>query len=1317
MQLTTGDTQTLGGNASAKNTPSQNTPSNIHGVFVIESKPPHHFLEGDARFKKLTGYTNEEDFGTEFSSMIHEQDYMRFKHGIIDQLSLSNHTHHRFRLRCKDGSYLSVRVQGDYFQLKDGREILRYAITDSIPIDDIALENLRAKSDLEVFARTIHTGLSKHLCDHQLSLLWANDYFYQLGGYSKEDWETIHGNNTLNIIYQKDLAGIISKIADITETNTVEMDFRIICQDKALKWIHASAGFSGEIHDNFRVINVILSDITPLMTAEHNARIATKQYMILSDISEEIAYEYSFSTDTLTLSKRYERHFDFPQVIEHPGEVLTDTAYVSDDTREVFLRILNDALQGVSDGNGEFRLKERDGKYAWYYTSFSCITDDNGHVVKFVGLLKNVDAQKENQEILIKKSQLDNATGLYNKGTIEHLIQKSLSYLIDSRQDALMLIDIDDFKQINDTFGHLKGDEVIVSVAKAMQSVTTANDMAGRSGGDEFVIYFSDVLDTTMLIEKAASIADTLRQEYPGTSNVPKVTLSIGIALAAMGTTYETLLNDADTALYNAKSKGKNCSVLYNASMERTEYTNQRHTPGVPSKAPYESLINSIVEALDRAHSTDSALNQVMTYLGTNLPIDKIGIFEYTQEHNYLNCTYQWNKNPLDSTRAMEQRIPATPFEELYSTSTNGIFYSPDTRQIQLMNPDSVPDPNYVCQLAVTKIMDGSRLMGFISIASTDLENKWTPELKNLFVWITHLLGPHVKKKASDDTFYSLRETTKVMLDTLPQLIYIVDKDTRSLLFMNKAFYKAYPDSELYEKCYHAIYGKASPCANCPLNLSSEAFRQNPLHPTAMDVNSFHFTTVATSWRGLHDSYMITATPMEEQSEYEKENLALKEQILLERQLAESSYIDTTTGYSNFEKFKLDAQQVLDTQLDNDYVLIYGNIRNFKVLNENYGHDVGDRILRTVCDVLNRYQQVDEPFARVISDTFVIMKRFIGEDTQITAFQYICKEITKACSYIEVNFPVHFNAGMLVIDEELRTHSLNSLIDRAAIAYKTVKKQPQGGIAYYDQELHDHMQYNAHLENNMVDALENGEFLPYLQPKFSIGEKRIIGCEVLVRWKSPQQGFLVPDKFIPLFEQNGFISEVDLYMFREVCKLMRTYLDRSLPIYPCSVNVSRITLMKHDFIKNVLDIIKEYDIPTENIEFEVTENVFMEEPDAVISVLKELKSHGFSISMDDFGSGYSSLTLLRDLPIDIVKLDKEFLKDSANNDNTYLIMKSVIDMAHAMEMKVVCEGIETEEQAQALDELGCEIGQGYLFAKPMPVDDYNSIAYKKDGQK
>ncbi|MDE5966321.1 MAG: diguanylate cyclase, partial [Lachnospiraceae bacterium] len=734
MSENIGETQNLGMTTTLK--ASKDT---IRGIFIIEAAPPFHFLEGDNDFCTLTGYTNQADFGREFSTMIHPEDYDYLKQNIQEQLRLSNHTHHRFRLQCADGSYLSVRTQGDFFQLKDGRQILKCSITDSTELDSIALENLRAKSDLEIFARTIHDGLSKHLCDHQLSLLWCNDYFYMLGGYTKAEWDKEYGSNTLGIIYQKDLAPLISKIADITENTAAEMDFRIRCKDGSIKWLHAAAGYSGEIQDNFRVINVILSDISPLMTAERNARIATEQYMILSDISEEIAYEYSFSSDTLTMSRQYKRYFDFPQIIKNPRKQLGDTDYISEDTREIFRDILNKMLRGAPKDSAEFKIRDKQGNYAWFYTTFSSIIDDNGHLIKMVGLLKNIDVQKQSQEALLKKAQLDNATGLYNKGTTEHFIQKSLSCLNAGQSDALMLIDIDDFKQVNDTFGHLAGDEVIVSIAKAMQGIITQNDMAGRIGGDEFAIYFTDVLDTDMLMEKAESIADTLRRQYPGAAGqeskhfdgseqaptAPKVTLSIGIATAVSGTTYESLLNDADTALYTAKLKGKNCTVFYNEAMERAQYSNPRRE-FEEMKSPFMSLTQSIVETLDRSHSTEVAIQQALTYAGTNLPVDKIGIFEYTKDRKYLNCTYQWNKNPVDSTLELEQHIPASPFEELSKISTNGIFYCPDTSMLHMVNPDDVPDPSYRCQLGTMKITEGNRVMGYISVASTDINKKWS---------------------------------------------------------------------------------------------------------------------------------------------------------------------------------------------------------------------------------------------------------------------------------------------------------------------------------------------------------------------------------------------------------------------------------------------------------------------------------------------------------------------------------------------------------------------------------------------------------------
>ena len=418
---------------------------------------------------------------------------------------------------------------------------------------------------------------------------------------------------------------------------------------------------------------------------------------------------------------------------------------------------------------------------------------------------------------------------------------------------------------------------------------------------------------------------------------------------------------------------------------------------------------------------------------------------------------------------------------------------------------------------------------------------------------------------------------------------------------------------------------------------------------------------------------------------------------------------DQITGYDSFETFNTKVSQILSDTPTIDYALYYVNVKNFKLINETFGHSIGDKTLIEISNVLNKYLKEDEAFARVISDTFVMFKRHTSIPQQSSTFNSITDEIKRNCTFIQNKYFIDFSAGIIIIDKENRDLSVSKLIDRAIIAIKNTPDKQGTHYTYYEDNLRKAYLYQASLENNMYNALADGEFLPYLQPKFNITNNKIIGSEALVRWQSPINGFMGPDSFIPIFEKNGFIAEIDLYMLEQVCKTFREYLMNNYPIYPCSVNLSRVTLNHPDLILRIKCIVEEYRIPTEYIEFEITENVFVSDHNAIINTLNELKSLGFVISTDDFGSGYSSLISLKDLPIDVLKLDRQFLDADTTNPNTYHIMKSIIDMSKLLNIKVVCEGVETETQAAFLKDIGCEVGQGYLFAKPMPISDFNTM--------
>ncbi len=280
------------------------------------------------------------------------------------------------------------------------------------------------------------------------------------------------------------------------------------------------------------------------------------------------------------------------------------------------------------------------------------------------------------------------------------------------------------------------------------------------------------------------------------------------------------------------------------------------------------------------------------------------------------------------------------------------------------------------------------------------------------------------------------------------------------------------------------------------------------------------------------------------------------------------------------------------------------------------------------------------------------------------------------------------------------------LIDRANIAAK-VKGKYEHSYSFFNEDTRNRLYKEKRLEDNMNKALEKGEFIVYYQPKYSLGDvNEIEGAEALIRWNSPEFGFISPIDFIPLFEKNGFIVNIDMFVFEEVCKTLNKWINKGYTPVPISVNMSRVHLYRDNFIENITDLISKYNISPEFIELELTESVVFDNLNILIDIMKKIKEIGFLISMDDFGSGYSSLNLLKDLSFDILKLDRGFLIETTDTKRGKIIISKIVEMAKAIDIKVICEGVETYEQVEFLKEIGCDKVQGYLFAKPMVLDEF-----------
>lgn len=248
----------------------------------------------------------------------------------------------------------------------------------------------------------------------------------------------------------------------------------------------------------------------------------------------------------------------------------------------------------------------------------------------------------------------------------------------------------------------------------------------------------------------------------------------------------------------------------------------------------------------------------------------------------------------------------------------------------------------------------------------------------------------------------------------------------------------------------------------------------------------------------------------------------------------------------------------------------------------------------------------------------------------------------------------------------------------------------------------------------MEDALKNNEFIMYLQPKYNLHFNGYCGCEALVRWNHPEKGLIQPGSFIPIFEQSGFIKKLDMFMIEEVCKVLKRWEEKGLPEMAVSVNISRKNLEQAGFIPSVLEIADRYAIKRKNLEMELTESSIFEDTSRMIEVGKAFREYGFKMSMDDFGSGYSSINLLGSLPLDTIKMDQGFFSDNLKNKRDYMVVKAMIDLVKKLGMTVVAEGIEKKEEVEILRALDCDIIQGYFFGKPMPLMEFEMLVFKTE---
>ncbi|MEA5060301.1 MAG: EAL domain-containing protein [Candidatus Pelethousia sp.] len=416
-------------------------------------------------------------------------------------------------------------------------------------------------------------------------------------------------------------------------------------------------------------------------------------------------------------------------------------------------------------------------------------------------------------------------------------------------------------------------------------------------------------------------------------------------------------------------------------------------------------------------------------------------------------------------------------------------------------------------------------------------------------------------------------------------------------------------------------------------------------------------------------------------------------------------YTDALTGYSNYKALNEAAPKLLGDHPER-YALVYIDMHQFKYINDTLGYDAGDEVLQMVSQTLADYISEEERFARVYADKFVLLLK-VGEDERfLTRLEELSGRLSRLRTgkYTNINFV--FRGGVYRLGKD--SCDIDMACDRANYAKDTAQSSFTTTFGFYDELVHSQIMGEKWLESNMQPALERGDFIPYYQPKVNVVTGAMVGAEALVRWRHPEEGILFPATFIPFFEKNGFVTHIDFAIFTEVCRNMRDWADAGKTLFPISVNFSRCHVLNPYFSQRLKAIADRFKIPTNLLEVEITETVSMDDLDMAVDFVQSLKKQGFLISIDDYGTGYSSVAFLQKLPLDVLKLDKSFVENAMRCKKARDIMRHLITAVLANQIRVVCEGIETEEQKDFIISQNCCFAQGYLYSKPVPVEEFEA---------
>lgn len=927
----------------------------------------------------------------------------------------------------------------------------------------------------------------------------------------------------------------------------------------------------------------------------------------------------------------------------------------------------------------EFRRIIEQNKMMWMEIEILLFKEPLQNELMALMYLTDIDERKKSSFQLRYESEFDQLTDVYNKKSTETKIIQCLREPAELR--AFLILDLDNFKEINDSYGHKAGDDTLILFAKHLKAVFHEHCVVGRFGGDEFIVLMEQISSDKEVDKALTNLYQKMQEDKRY-----DIKFSAGITLIKGSSDYETVFEQADKTLYQVKNSQKGLYRYYNREVKPKldiKETQSLKTAEC-AEAGYENLEllekkdfdTFLGEVGDIAYLVDP--DSYTLLLGNQAFYDRVG---FTKSQCRDKKCYE----------IMHRRKTPCPFCAKANWSKDKFYLWKD------MN--TALEQEFLIK---NKLITWKQQVVLLAIAVDISNDKSIVDSMESNATESHFLLSgiqHMQERVSfDEAMQSILETICHFFKAYHAGIWMIDEQSGLYALNSEWFVGDSKDIWTLSEEEVAVLSAwlSAQKWNRPVKLEN---------PQAMIGESFDMYQLMQShhvenqhWIHLEEHgeeygcLVIDNTNANFQNVSFLESLSgfivneIKRHRLFQATLHANHY-DLLTDVLNRNSYENNLPRY-QSEAVHSLGVIVANIDNLKKINEDYGTVTGDQYIRHLANLLKMiFAQTD--IYRFNGDEFLI----IAVNSEKAALEDQVQKLREKIEKNE-NFSVSLGFSWDSVERDLA-----ALIHTADDVMKLNKKR------HYDEIHGSEDAQHRQLLRNLVRQIRRGEYVIYLQPKYHLENHKGIGAEALIRQQHPEFGILPPSEFIPVLESNGIIRYIDLFVLEEVCKLLQKWDRNDLVI---SLNFSRVTLMEDDIINSMKKILDKYDFPRQCLEIEMTESTVEHCPAMLYKTVQEISDLGLRISLDDFGIRYSNLSVLNDIHFDTLKLDKSLIQTLVSQQRSRIILRNIIQMCRDLDIEMIAEGVETSRQEDILKSLDCPNGQGYLFARPVPVKDFEA---------